>query len=133
LDECAGSGHLQHEALHLRHKLLQLGLQPRPLAAHLAHAAVANGVLQDLGRDGGVAGAKDHDAALQLQQGASGELVIARRKGAVRLLDAPGKFKQKRTAELHQELRVAAGLVQCVVAVKGGKGRRCGFDMDGHD
>jgi hypothetical protein len=99
----------------------------------LAGAAVANGILKDLRGSGGVARAKDHDAAPQLQQGAAGELVIARNNGAIHPLDTPGKFTEKRAAELHQQLRVASGVVQGIIAVEGNKVGRCGFGMSAHD
>jgi hypothetical protein len=45
LDGGTGGSHFEHQSLNLRDEVLELALQARPPALHLAGAAVANGIL----------------------------------------------------------------------------------------
>jgi len=129
----AGGGHFEDETLHLGHKVAELELQAAPFHPRRAEASLAQGEFQLFGSAGSMAGPEDYDAALQLQQGASGAMIVASGHGALHLLDAHWEFIQKVVAELNQQLRVAADIIQRMIAVEDDRLERFDFHMNGHE
>jgi hypothetical protein len=133
LNSAARRRHFEEEALHLRHEMLKLSSQAHPLVLHLLEAPIADGTLQLLGGAGGMARSEDKNAALQLQQSSPGAIVVSRGDGGLQLLHAYRKFAQKKPAEMNQQLGIASGVVQRVVAVEKDRVVRFGFDVNSHE